>query len=252
MDQQCKLKEAGASWPFLLYFAMINYMKFEIITIFPDIFDSYFQESIIGRAQKKQLLEIVVHNLRDYSEERHRKVDDTPYGGGAGMVLQVEPVWNCFDQLSQKARLANRTDKKEKTRTILFSAKGKQFTQRVARRLSEYDRISMLCGRYEGVDERVAENIVDEEISIGRYVLTGGEIAAMVVVDSISRLIPGVLGNESSIREESFSRSGYLEYPQYTKPREFHGWKVPDVLFSGDHEKIGKWRDSNSKKLKRN
>ena len=225
-------------------------MKFEIITIFPQIFDSYFRESILGRAQKKELIEIVTHNLRDYSTDRHHKVDDTPFGGGAGMVLQVEPIWNCFAHLLPGFGSADEKEKRGNTRTILFSAKGQRFTQETAKRLAGYERIIMLCGRYEGVDERVAENIVDEEISIGDFILTGGEIAAMTVVDSVARLLPGVLGNEESAQEESFSEENYLEYPHYSKPREFRDWKVPDVLFSGDHGKIEEWRKERSKKLR--
>jgi tRNA (guanine37-N1)-methyltransferase len=217
-------------------------IKFDIITIFPDIFKSYFGESIISRAQKADLVKINAHNLRDYTTDKHKKVDDTPYGGGAGMVLQIEPIYRCVEDIKSNSQGL-------KTRIILFSAKGKKYTQADAKRLSEYDNLILICGRYEGVDERVAEHIADEEISIGDYVLTGGEIPAMVVVDSVSRLIPGVLGNDESSVQESHSQEGYLEHPQYTKPEEFMGHKVPEILLSGNHGEIKKWREEHSKSL---
>ena len=212
-------------------------MRFDIITIFPKIFDSYFGESIVKRAREKKIVEINVHNLRDYSVNKHHNIDDTPYGGGAGMVMQVEPIYRAVADI-QKANL--------KTRTILFSAKGKRYKQKDAKRLSEYDQLIFVCGRYEGVDERVAEFVVDEEISIGDFVLTGGEIPAMLVVDSVTRLLPGVLGNDQSAIEESHSEEGYLEFPQYTKPEKFLKWEVPSVLLSGNHGEIERWRKENS------
>ncbi len=221
-------------------------MKFDIITIFPAIFDSYFSESIIKRAQENELIEIKIHNLREYSNNKHHNVDDTPYGGGAGMVMQVQPF---FDGL-QKIKDTITVD--QSVRTILFSAKGKRFTQKDAQRLAEYDRLVLLCGRYEGVDERVAENLVDEEISIGDFVLTGGEIPAMVIVDSVTRLLPGALGNDQSAIEESHSEEGYLEYPQYSKPEKFNEWSVPEVLLSGNHAEIEKWRTQKSKRGPKN
>ena len=208
-------------------------MKFDIITIFPEIFNSYFNESILKRAQKENLIEIKIHNLRDWTTDKHKTVDDTPYGGGAGMVMKVEPIYEAVKSIKSI---------KSKVRVVLFSAKGKRYSQSDAKRLSEYDNLILICGRYEGVDERVAENIADEEISIGDYVLTGGEIPAMVVVDSVARLLPGVLGNAESIEEESHNQEGQLEYPQYTKPEDFQGWKVPEVLLSGNHGEIEKWR----------
>jgi tRNA (guanine37-N1)-methyltransferase len=223
-------------------------MRFDIITIFPGIFDSYFNESILKRAQKENLIEIKIHNLRDWTTDKHKTVDDTPYGGGAGMVMKVEPVHKAVEEI--KSKIPN-----QKSKIILFSAKGKRYAQSDAKRLSEYDNLILICGRYEGVDERVAEFVADEEISIGDYVLTGGEIPAMVVVDSISRLIPGVLGNPASLNEESFSApianlkskiKNSLEYPQYTKPEDFQGWKVPEVLLSGNHREIEKWRKHRS------
>lgn len=238
-------------------------MKFDVITIFPSIFDSYFKESIIKRARAANLIEINIHNLRDYTKDKHKKVDDTPYGGGAGMVMQVEPIYNALEDIKSKSspiKLQENANSKTEnsrqgSRVILFSAKGRKYTQADAKRLAQYDNLIFICGRYEGVDERVAQYLIDEEISIGDYVLTGGEIPAMVLVDSISRLIPGVLGNTDSLRDESFNEienrkspfENYLEYPQYTKPEEFNGWKVPEVLLSGNHEEIKKWRENKSK-----
>lgn len=216
--------------------------RFYIITIFPHIFESYFSESIIKRAKEKKLVDIDVVNLRDFTVDKHKTVDDTPFGGGAGMILKVKPIYDCVESLKLKIK-----NEKLKVRTILFSAKGKKYTQADAVRLSKYDELIFICGRYEGVDERVAENIADEEISIGDYVLTGGEIPAMVVADSIIRLIPGALGNEESPKDESHSEEGYLEYPQYTRPENFEGWKVPEVLLSGNHKEIEKWRKENAK-----
>lgn len=210
-------------------------MKFHIITIFPEIFRSYFNESIIKRAQKNNLIDIRIYNLRDWTKDKHKKVDDTPYGGGAGMVMQIQPIYDCVKSLKAK-----------KSRVVLFSAKGKKYTQADAKRLAKYENLILICGRYEGVDERVAKYIADEEISIGDYVLTGGEIPAMVLVDSITRLIPGVLGNPESLKEESFNTEE-TEYSQYTKPEDFNGWKVPKVLLSGNHQKIEEWRKKNRK-----
>jgi len=217
-------------------------MRFEIITIFPEIFGSYFSESIIKRAQKAGLVGIGIHNLRDWTTDKHKTVDDTPYGGGAGMVLKIEPIWRCVQSLKSKIK-----NQKSKCRIILFSAKGKKYTQKDARRLAKYDNLILICGRYEGVDERVAKYIADEEISIGDYVLTGGEIPAMILVDSISRLIPGVLGNKESTKEESHMSEGYLEFPQYTKPEVFNKWKTPKILLSGNHKEIENWRKLSSR-----
>lgn len=219
-------------------------MKFNIITIFPKIFDSYFSESIIKRAQEGGHVSIQIDNLRDFATDKHKTVDDTPYGGGAGMVMKVEPIHRAVGSIISNSKIS----KPNNTRIILFSAKGRRYTQQDAVRLSKYENIIMICGRYEGIDERVLQNIADEEISIGDFVLTGGEIPAMAVVDSITRLIPGVLGNLQSIEIESHSEDGYLEYPQYTKPEEFLTWKVPNVLLSGDHKKINQWRENNAKR----
>ena len=229
-------------------------MRFDIITIFPEIFDSYFSESIIARAQKQKAIEINVHNLRDFTEDKHLTVDDTPYGGGAGMVLKLEPIYKALVSIVGRNNLpCFRKSKKSKTKIVLFSAKGERYVQKKARDYAKLERIVIICGRYEGVDERVAKYLVDEEVSIGDYVLTGGEIPAMVVVDSVARLLDGVLGNKESIVEESFSSEGYLEYPQFTKPETFSPkrgvkWDVPEVLLSGHHQKIKDWREGDAKK----
>jgi tRNA (guanine37-N1)-methyltransferase len=229
-------------------------IKFNIITIFPDIFQSYFNESIIKRAQEKKLVNIKVHNLRDYTDDKRKTVDDKPYGGGPGMVMMVEPIFKAVKKLKVKS---------QKSKVILFSPKGKKFDQAMAKRFSKLDNLIMICGRYEGVDERVAKYIADEEVSVGDYVLTGGEIPAMIVVDAVTRLIPDVIAKES-LNEESFSfkkqkdlANENYEYPQYTRPEVFipnkkwaacppkyakHFWRVPKVLLSGDHKKIEEWK----------
>lgn len=219
------------------------FMRFDIISLFPESFQSYFDVSILKRAKEKKLIEIHTHQLRDFAHDKHKTVDDTPYGGGAGMVLKVEPIAEALEHVKGLAP-------NKKTRTILFSAKGKIFTQNDVKRLYEYDRLILLCGRYEGVDERVAEYLVDEELSIGEYVLTGGEIPALTIVDSVSRLVPGVLGNATSSEVESHSNLGILEHPQYTKPEEWKGMRVPEVLLSGHHGNVANWRNGMSKKTR--
>jgi len=219
-------------------------MKFDIITIFPDLFKGFVSESLLARAQKKKLIKINLHNLRKWTTDKHKTVDGRPYGGGAGMVLKVEPIYKAV-----KAVKLN----KGKTRIILLSAKGKTFTQKDAGRLAKYNQIIFICGRYEGVDERVAKHIADEERSIGNYVLFGGEIPAMVIMEAVSRLIPGVVAKEESIKNESFSdkEAKVKEHPQYTRPEVFvlKGKKlsVPKVLLSGNHKNIEEWRAKNSK-----
>jgi len=225
-------------------------IKFDIITIFPTIFSSYFSETILSRAQKQGLIEIKAHNLRDWTEDNHKSVDDKPYGGGPGMVMMVEPIFKAVEALKKTQNTNYKLQTDPKTRVILFSAKGKPYTQQDARRLAQYEQIIMICGRYEGVDERVVQHIADEELSVGNFVLTGGEIPAMIVVDSVARLVPGVLGKEESLEQESFSEEGYLEYSQYTRPEDFNGWKVPEVLLSGNHAEIRKWREEQSKKIR--
>ncbi|MDP2629762.1 MAG: tRNA (guanosine(37)-N1)-methyltransferase TrmD [Candidatus Harrisonbacteria bacterium] len=211
-------------------------IRFDILTIFPKIFDSYFSESIIRRATDKRIIDIKVHNIRSFSGDRHRKVDDRPFGGGAGMVMSFEPIARAVKKVLGRS--------KKKSRIILFSTRGKKFSNREAKRLAQYDQLVFICGRYEGVDERVAKYIADEEISIGDYVLTGGELPAMILVDSISRQIPGVLGKNESLEEVQGS------YPSYTRPEgivwEGKKRKVPNVLLSGDHKKIEAWRKKQS------
>jgi len=215
-------------------------MNFDVITIFPDILDSYFKESILGRAVKNKKAKIKFHDLRKWTKDRHRTVDDTPYGGGAGMVMKVKPVYRAVKAIKKKNK---------KTRVILLSARGETFNQQKAQKYLDYDQLILICGRYEGVDQRVADYICDEEVSIGQYVLTGGELGAAVIIDSVARLIPGILGNQDSLAEESFIKENIAEYPQYTKPEVFNNWKAPSVLLSGNHQKIKQWRKENKKKL---
>ncbi|MEA3272870.1 MAG: tRNA (guanosine(37)-N1)-methyltransferase TrmD [Patescibacteria group bacterium] len=213
-------------------------MKIDILTIFPNMFDCYLNESILKRAQKKKLVSFKIHDIRKFTKDKHKTADDKPYGGGPGMVMKVEPIYSTLSKIK----------KTKKTRVVLLSAKGKTFNQKTAKRLAKYNQLILICGRYEGVDERVAKHLTNEEISIGDYVLTGGELPAMVVADSVTRLIPDVLGKKESLAEESFVKEGYLEYPHYTRPEEFKKWKVPKVLTSGDHKKIDEWRKKESKK----
>ena len=207
-------------------------IKFDIVSIFPEMFKSPFSDSILKRAIDNNLVEIRCHDLREYSLDKHRRVDDYPFGGGPGMIMSVEPIARAIEEV-KKDRPGGRS--------ILLSPAGSRFDQKKAEELSQIEELILVCGRYEGVDERVNQNIVDEEISIGDYVLSGGEIAAMVIVEAVSRLIPGVLGDEYALDEESFSPD-LLEYPQYTRPREFQGNSVPEVLVSGDHKKIRAWQ----------
>ncbi len=210
-------------------------MRIDIMTLFPEFCDYILSESIIGRARKSGAVEVFCRNIRDYSTNKHRHVDDTPYGGGKGMLIAAPPVYDCH-----KAILDENPGKH--THTVYMSPQGKVLTQDIARRLaSDYDHIIILCGHYEGIDTRVINEIVDEEISIGDYVLTGGEVPACILSDAVLRLCPGVLSDSECFEKESHS-DGLLEYPQYTRPYEFHGVKVPDVLISGHHENIEKWR----------
>jgi tRNA (guanine37-N1)-methyltransferase len=213
-------------------------MKIDILTLFPSMFDGPFSESIIKRAIEKELLEINLHNIRDYSADRHKTTDDYPYGGGAGMVMKVEPLAACIEAAKNSGSNA---------KVILTTPRGLPFNQRTARELSQEEALIIVCGRYEGIDERIRELFIDYEISIGDFVLTGGELAAMVVVDAVTRLVPGVLGSEESAAGDSFS-DGLLEYPQYTRPPEFRGLKVPQVLLSGNHGDISRWRRQQSLK----
>ena len=211
-------------------------MRFDVLTLFPNMISSYASESILGRATTAGLISVTAHNIRDYSTSKHSTVDDIPYGGGAGMVMMVEPI----DLALQGIGAAKGT---ERQRIILLSAKGPKLTQQKAQLLAtDYDRLVFVCGRYEGVDERVVEHLIDEEISLGDFVLTGGELGALVVIDAVARLLPGVLGNEASFADESHSTVGVLEYPHYTRPAEYRGWSVPEVLQSGHHGAIATWR----------
>ena len=220
-------------------------MRFDIITIFPHIFDSYLKESLFKRALKKKLIDIRAHNLRDYTADKHHKVDDRPFGGGPGMVLKAEPIAKAVTRIKNKElRIKN---KKAKTRIILFSTRGKIFDQKTAKRLSKYDQLIFICGRYEGVDERVAKYIADEEISMGNYVLSGGELPAMIVTEAVSRYVPGFLGKYESLEDVKGS------YPVYTRPAELVikkgkkkiKAKVPEVLQGGNHKEIAEWRSVN-------
>ena len=268
-------------------------MKFNVITIFPKIISDYCDETILNRAQKNKLIKINSINLRDFTTDNHKTVDDTPYGGGAGMVMKIEPLFKALQSLGALSKKSgiNKVSgvikkilnfkfeilKHKNKKTILLSPRGRQFDQRLAEEFSKLDEITFVCGRYEGVDQRVTDYLVDEEVSIGPYVLAGGELAALVMIESISRLVPGVLGNEESLREETFGSnfqfpisnfqsnskiknqksnrmslrgavagdeaiSGGVEYAQYTKPSDFNGWKVPDILLSGNHKLIQEWR----------
>ena len=212
-------------------------MRIDIATLFPDMCEAVLCESIIGRAREAGLLEIHCHNIRDYTLDKHRRVDDTPYGGGMGMVMQADPIFRCYEAVC--AQLP------QKPHVIYLSPQGKVLTQQMAVEYSKEEYLFLLCGHYEGVDERVLEEIVDEELSIGDYILTGGELGAMVLVDCVARLVPGVLGCEESAQTESFS-SGLLEYPQYTRPREFEGLNVPEPLLGGNHAHIVDWQISES------
>lgn len=212
-------------------------MKIDIITIFPEMFRGPFEASIMGRAQEKGLVEIAIHDLRIWTEDNHKTVDDRPYGGGPGMVMMVEPIDKALAEL-----------KTSESWVILTGAAGMSFNQQKAQELSGKEHLIMIAGHYEGVDQRVADYLADETLSIGNYVLTGGELPVMVMVDAVVRLLPGVLGKEASLLEESHSTPGYLEYPQYTRPEDYKGLKVPEVLLSGHHGEIEKWRKEQSGK----
>jgi tRNA (guanine37-N1)-methyltransferase len=209
-------------------------VTFHLVTLFPEFFEGPLKHGVVSRAIGSGIVSVKIHNLRDWTHDRHKTVDDRPFGGGEGMLLKPEPLFEAVESI-----LPART---ERQRVILLSAQGARFDQAAARRLAGYDDVLFICGRYEGVDERVAEHLVDEELSIGDYVLSGGELAAAVVMDAVARLQPGVLGNEDSALFESFSEPGLLDCPQYTRPAEFRGWKAPEILLGGNHEQIRKWR----------
>ncbi|KKQ40618.1 MAG: tRNA (guanine-N(1)-)-methyltransferase [Candidatus Magasanikbacteria bacterium GW2011_GWA2_37_8] len=249
-------------------------MQFDILTLFPDLIYNYSSESILGRAQKQGLIDISAHNFRDFTTDKHRRVDDTPYGGGPGMVLQVQPIYDCLKNIKALKHENIKTNKNLKIKNlklkiIALDPAGKKFDERMAEKFSKLDRLVLICGRYEGFDARVYK-LVDERISVGDYVLAGGELPALTIVEATARLITGVLGNTESLKEETFTKGtrnkeqgtsdrqknnysllltpySSKEYPQYTKPENFNGLKVPKVLLSGDHKKIGEWRVKNSK-----
>ena len=211
-------------------------IRFDVLSIFPEMLVSPLSFSLLKKAQEKGLLIVNLHDIRNWAEDKHKMTDDAPYGGGCGMVMKVEPV--------EKA-LASVKSSTENSLVVLMTPQGETFNQKIAAELAGQEQVIIICGRYEGVDERIREHLVDREISIGDYILTGGELSALVVIDAVSRLVPGVLGNEESILSESFS-CGLLEYPQYTRPAEYKGWKVPDVLASGNHAEIELWKKKES------
>ena len=209
-------------------------MIFHVLTIFPDFFRTAFEQGVVGKARAAGLIEIRVHDLRDWTRDRHRTVDDRPFGGGEGMLLKAGPIFEAVESIWPQRNSGRKV--------VLLSAQGAKFDQARAREFSSLDELLLICGRYEGVDERVAEHLADQELSIGDYVLSGGELPAAIVIDATARLIAGVLGNENSAEAESFGKEGLLEGPQYTRPAEFRGWTVPEVLVGGNHEEIRKWR----------
>jgi len=218
-------------------------IKFDIITIFPDIFDSYLKESLISRASKKKLIKVNIHNLRKWALDKHKTVDDKPFGGGLGMVMKIGPIYKAVKDLKK--------GRKKKSKVILFSPRGRKFNQKIASQLSRIDQLIFICGRYEGIDERVTKHIADIELSVGDYVLMGGEIPAMTVIETVSRLVPGVVGKEDFLKERK-TKTGFIEYPQYTRPEVFEPkkgkkWKAPKVLISGNHKKIEAWRRKQGK-----
>ena len=225
-------------------------MQFDIITIFPGIFNGFLKESLIARAQKKGLIKIRIHNLRKWAKDRHKTVDDRPFGGGLGMVLKVEPIFKAITALKK------RKAKSEKRKIILFTPRGERFNQKMAYRLSMSNQIIMICGRYEGVDERVARHIADMELSIGDYDLMGGDLPAQVLMETVTRLIPGAIGKPALLKERITKEKGFIEYPQYTRPEVFEPkkgirWKVPKVLLSGHHKKIEDWRKKHGKAIEK-
>jgi tRNA (guanine37-N1)-methyltransferase len=226
-------------------------MRFDVFTILPEVFPTYLDTSILKKARERGLIDVRVHNIRDYTHDKHHTTDDTPYGGGGGMVMKPEPVFAAVESVLGSRYVP--PDSRGTTRpppphpspqpvpVIMLTPQGRVFTQRVAEELARHEQIALLCGRYEGIDERIREHLVSDEISVGDYVLTGGELPALIVIDAVSRLIPGVLGDPTGAEDDSHAM-GLLEYPHYTKPAEFRGWKVPDILLSGDHGRIEKWR----------
>lgn len=219
-------------------------MRIDILTLFPEAIEPYLATSIVGRAQQDKLADIHLWNIRDFATDTHKTVDDTPYGGGAGMVMKIEPIHKALQVVCSKFTVVSLPTGQAgtKRRIIVLSARGNQFTQQKAVELSKVDHLILICGRYEGIDQRVADHLADEEISVGPYVLAGGELPALIITEAAIRLLPGVLGNPLSLADESHNTEGAIESPQYTKPEEYEGWRVPDVLLSGHHEQIATWR----------
>ncbi len=216
-------------------------MQFDVFTLLPEVFPSYLDTSILKRARERGLIDVRVHNIRDYTHDKHNTTDDTPYGGGGGMVMKPEPVFEAIETVLGLNTPQTPPEPDSITPVILLTPQGRVFNQTIATELSQHPRIALLCGRYEGIDERIREHLVTDEISIGDYVLTGGEIPALILIDAVSRLLPNVLGDPTGALDDSHAM-GLLEYPHYTRPPEFRGWRAPDVLLSGDHAKIEKWR----------
>ncbi|MCE9645682.1 MAG: tRNA (guanosine(37)-N1)-methyltransferase TrmD [Chloroflexi bacterium] len=216
-------------------------MQFEVFTLLPEVFPSYLETSIIKRAIERGLINVRVHNIRDYAHDKHHTTDDTPYGGGGGMVMKPEPVFEAIESALGLEADQTPPEAASVVPIILLTPQGRVFNQAIAQELSRHERILLLCGRYEGIDERIREHLVTDEISIGDYVLTGGELPALILIDAVARLLPDVLGDPTGAQDDSHAM-GLLEYPHYTRPPEFRGWKAPDVLLSGDHKKIDKWR----------
>ncbi len=245
-----------------MFCVLCSMIKFDIITIFPEIFTSYLKESLIARAQVKKLIKINIHDLRFWTKDAHKTVDDKPFGGGLGMVLKVEPIFKAVKSLkSKRNKFLASESKNRKSKIILFTPRGKKFNQKIAYQLKNLNQIIFICGRYEGVDERVARYIADMELSIGEYDLMGGELPAMVVIETISRLVPGVLGKPQLLKERITKTGGFIEYVQYTRPETFRArlakggktvnWQVPKILLSGDHKKIENWKNKHSKVIEK-
>ena len=213
-------------------------MRFDVLTLFPQIFDGYLGQSLLKKAIDAQLVQIHLWNFRDWTTDRHRSVDDTPYGGGPGMLIRCEPVFECVESVQQQSEAPGKL--------VMLTPQGVKLNQKIVEELSTEQRLLLLCGRYEGFDDRISQGLSPLEISVGDLICNGGEVPAMLLIDSVIRLIPGVLGDESSAKEDSFSNSGLLEYPQYTRPREFRGMKVPEILLGGNHPEIARWRKEQS------
>ena len=217
-------------------------MEIHVLTLFPRMFEGPFDESIIHRARERGLIGIRIHNIRDYARDKHRMADDYPYGGGSGMVMKPEPIFESVEAIKAEIRAERGgPDSLDATPVVLMSPRGRIFNHQVAQELSLHPRLILICGHYEGVDERIREHLATDEISLGDYIVTGGELPAIVVVDAVARLLPGVLGSQESLEEESHT-TGLLQYPQYTRPPDYRGWKVPDILLSGHHQEIARWR----------